>query len=151
MAVIAFELSRVIDAPIEQVFDRLADIEAYNAWMPRKGSIFRSTQQTSPGEPQLGTTYLDRTAVGDTPGDITEFERPTRLVFHWWDTGRNSRISMQGWPGYTLEPRDDGSTLVRHLARMEVSGARRLAVPLYRWIAVRERTATLEALQASFR
>ena len=81
MAVIEFELTRIVHAPIEQVFDRLADIQGYDSWMPKKGSIFRSTEQTSPGEPQLGTTYVDRTSVGDTPGEIAEFVRPRS---HQW-------------------------------------------------------------------
>lgn len=151
MAVIEFELTRIVHAPIEQVFDRLADIQGYDSWMPKKGSIFRSTEQTSPGEPQLGTTYVDRTSVGDTPGEIAEFVRPTRLVYHWWDRGRSGRMSTEGWPGYTLEAQADGTTLVRHHARMQAYGMQRLAMPIYRWIAVRERTATIDALQASFR
>jgi uncharacterized protein YndB with AHSA1/START domain len=151
MAVIEFELRRVIRAPIELVFERLADFGDYSDWMPRKGSIFRGTEQTSPGEPEFGTTYLDQTSVGPTPGEIVEFERPTRLVYHWWDRGRSGRMSVEGWPGYTLAVQDDGTTLVRHSARMHVYGKRRLATPLYRRIAVRERTATIDALQASFR
>jgi len=33
---------------------------------------------------------------------------------------------------------------------MQVYGASRLATPVYRWMARRERTAVIEALQASF-
>lgn len=150
MAVVEFELTRVIAASIDDVFARLADIDGYSSWMPRRGSILRSTKQTSPGEPRLGTAYFDRTSVGNTPGEIAEFERPTRLVFHWWDCNRRGRTSMEGWPGYTLEALRDGTTLVRHHARMEVNGVQRLGLPIQRWLAVRERTATLQALQASF-
>jgi len=83
--------------------------------------------------------------------EITQFERPTRLVYRWWDLGRNGRMRMEGWPGYTLEPQDDRMTLVRHHARMAAYGMQRLAMPLFRWLAVRERTATINALLASFR
>ncbi|MFJ6113692.1 SRPBCC family protein [Agrococcus sediminis] len=151
MAVVELELERVVDAPIDAVFDRLADIDGHNAWMPRRGSIFRTTEQTSPGEPQVGTTYVDRTSVGTTPGEIVELERPHRLVYHWWEPGRDGAVSAQGWPGYELEAFDEQSTRVRHRARLEVNGIRSLAMPAYRWLARRERTATLEALQASFR
>ncbi|MGC5076165.1 SRPBCC family protein [Agrococcus sp. DT81.2] len=151
MAVVEFELHGIVDAPIDAVFARLADIEGYNDWMPRKGSIFRTTEQTSPGEPQLGTTYVDRSAAGTTPGEIVAFERPTRLVYHWWEPGRGGRRVAEGWPGYELEAASEGSTLVRHGARVEVSGIRRLMMPVYRWLARRERAAVLEALQASFR
>ena len=151
MAVVEFELRGVVDAPIDAVFDRLADIEGYNAWMPRKGSILRSTEQTSPGEPGLGTTFIDRTSAGTVPGDIVAFERPTRIDFHWWEPGRDGRIISQGWPGYELEAASERSTRVRHHARLEVNGIRSLFMPAYRWLAKRERTVTLEALQASFR
>lgn len=150
MAAIEFELQGVVDAPIDAVFARLADIQGYNDWMPRKGSIFRRTEQTSPGEPQLGTTYVDRSAAGTTPGEIVAFEPPTRLVYHWWELGRGGRRVAEAWPGYELEAASDGTTRVRHATRVEVNGIRRPLTPVYRWLAKRERRATLEALRASF-
>ena len=44
--------------------------------MPSKGSILGHTQQTSPRLLGLGTTYLDKTSFGSTPGEIVEFEPP---------------------------------------------------------------------------
>ena len=76
MGVIEFELERTVPAPIHDVFARLSDIEGHNAWMPKKGSILRHTRQTSPGEPALGTTFVDETAFGATPGEIVEFDTP---------------------------------------------------------------------------
>src|SRR5215203_6138759 len=61
MGVIEFECERTIKAPVEEVFARLADINGHNDWMPQKGSILRHTRQTSPGEPAVGTTFLDDT------------------------------------------------------------------------------------------
>lgn len=151
MAVVEFELHGVVDAPIDAVFARLADIDGYNRWMPRKGTIFRTTEQTAPGEPRLGTTYVDRSAAGTTPGEIVAFEPPTRLVYHWWEPGRGGRRTAEGWPGYELEAASERTTRVRHGARLEVNGIRALLMPAYRWLAKRERAATLEALQASFR
>ena len=55
VTVIEFELERTVHAPIEQVFARLTDIDGHNEWMPRKGSILKHTEQTSPGEPSVGT------------------------------------------------------------------------------------------------
>lgn len=49
---------------IETVFARLADIEGHDDWMPRRGSILRRTQQTSPGEPAFGTTSSFETGQG---------------------------------------------------------------------------------------
>ena len=150
MGVIEFEIERLISAPIEEVFARLSDIEGHNAWMPSKGSILGRTQQTSPGEPRLGTTYLDSTSFGATPGEIEQFAPPHTLVYHWWNRFRGGRLLVEGWPGYSLTVADDDTTLVRHHARIVTYGIYRAATPVLRRIAVRERTATLEALRASF-
>jgi uncharacterized protein YndB with AHSA1/START domain len=150
MGVIEFELERTIKAPVREVFARLSDIEGHNAWMPNKGSILRHTQQTSPGEPGLGTTFIDETAFGPTPGEIVEFDLPHTLTYHWWDRSRSGKLKAEGWPGYSLETADDGTTLMRHHARMHTYGLYRPATPILRRIAMRERTATVDALKASF-
>ena len=105
MGVIEFEVERTIKAPIEDVFARLVDINGHNDWMPKKGSILRHTQQTSPGEPTLGTTFLDETTYGPTPGEIVELHAPHTLVYHWWDRSTSGRLQTEGWPGYSLERR----------------------------------------------
>ena len=150
MSVVDFELERTIKAPVHDVFARLSDIEGYGKWMPRKGSILRQTRQTSPGEPGLGTTFIDQTALGRTPGEIVEFDPPHTLTYHWWDRSRSGRVNAEGWPGYRLQAADDGTTLVRHQAKMHTYGIYRPATPILRWIARRERTAIVDALKASF-
>ncbi len=150
VGVIEFELERTIKAPIHDVFARLADINGHNDWMPNKGSILRHTQQTSPGEPALGTAFLDETTYGPTPGEIVAFDPPHKLVYHWWDKSKAGKVKTEGWPGYSLETGGDNTTLVRHHARMHTYGIYRLTTPILRRIAVRERTATIDALKASF-
>lgn len=150
MGVIEFELSRTIPAGIDDVFDRLADIEGYNDWMPAKGSMLRRTRQTSPGTPGLGTTYLDDTSFGPTPGEIVDFQPPHILVYHWWDKAKRGKLTLEGWPAYRLDAHDDETTVVRHHAEVRTYGVYRLATPLLRRIALKERTATLDALLASF-
>ncbi|MFC7359183.1 SRPBCC family protein [Nocardioides astragali] len=145
-----FELTRTVRAPIEQVFARLADVEGHNEWMPDKGSMLRRTRQTSAGPPGLGTTYEDSTTVGLVPGEIVEFDPPRRIVHHWWDSTRSGRIKMEGWPGYTLESTGDNETLVRHHAKLRAHGIYRMATPVLKRMALKERTVTLEALQKSF-
>jgi uncharacterized protein YndB with AHSA1/START domain len=150
MGVIEFELERTVKAPIDVVYARLADINGHNEWMPKQGSILRHTQQTSPGEPTLGTTFLDETAYGPTPGEIVEFHAPDTLVYHWWDSSTSGKVKTEGWPGYSLSSTADHATLVRHHAKMRTYGVYRLATPVLRRIAVKERTATVDALKASF-
>ena len=150
MGVIELDVVRTVPAPIDAVFARLADIDGHNDWMPGRGSILRGTRQTSPGEPTVGTTYLDDTAYGPTPGEIVEFDPPHHLVYHWWDRSSAGRLKLEGWPAYSLEATGGEETLVRHHSRMHTYGAYRWATPVLRRIAVKERTATMEALRASF-
>jgi uncharacterized protein YndB with AHSA1/START domain len=150
MGVAEFEVVRTVDAPIDEVFARLADITSYGDWMPSKGSILKRTEVTSPGELGLGTTYLDNTSFGATPGEISEFEPPHQLVFHWWDSTKKGKPKFEGWPGYSLSADGPGRTVVRHHAKLQTYGVYQLATPVLRRIAVKERTATLEALVASF-
>lgn len=150
MGVIDFELTRTVGAPVEDVFARLADIKGHNDWMPRRGSILRHTEQTSPGGPTQGTTYLDETRFGPTPGEIAVFEPPHKLVYHWWNKSRSGKVKLEGWPGYALEADGPDTSLVRHRAKMQTHGLYRLATPALRWMAMRERTATMDALTRSF-
>ena len=150
MAVIEFELERTVRAPIEQVFARLTDIDGHNEWMPKRGSILRHTEKTSRGETSVGTTFVDDTKYGRTPGEIVEYDPPRCVVFHWWDKGANGKVRTEGWPGYVLDALDDNVTRVRHQAKMHAYGFYRIGMPLWRRVAVRERTATIDALKASF-
>src|SRR5690348_5184475 len=150
MATIEFELQRVVNAPAQHVFDRLADINGHNDWMPAKGSIRKHSEQTSPGAPGKGTTYVDQTKMGTAPGEIEVFEPSRRLVYHWWDKTKGGKLKSEGWPAYTLEEQPDGTTLVRHDARMKTYGLYNLSVPMFRMVAKKERSVTLEALAQSF-
>ncbi|GAB3887578.1 SRPBCC family protein [Terrabacter terrigena] len=150
MGAVDFELERRVNAPPAEVFARLVDIEGYNVWMPPKGSIRRHSEQTSAGAPAIGTTYVDKTLFGPTPGEISELEAPKALTYHWWDRSRSGRLNMEGWPAYTLEAAGDGATVVRHHVSLRTHRIYRLATPVLRLIARRERTAVLVALAASF-
>lgn len=150
MGVIEFELTRTVHAGIRDVFARLADIEGHNDWMPESGTMLRRTRQTSPGVPALGTTFLDETSFGPTPGEIAEFQPPHTIVYHWWDKSKKGRLKLEGWPAYRLEAGDGNTTFVRHHATLHTHGLYRLVTPLLRRIAMKERSVTLGALAASF-
>ena len=143
-------LERMIKAPIEAVFDKLADIESINEWQPRKGSIRRGSRKTSEGPVGLGTTYEDSTLFGKAPGEVSAFAQPTELEYHWWQDAPWGARLAEGWPGYTLEPVSENETLVRHYARLRTYGLYGPATPVMKRIALRERTAVLDALEASF-
>ena len=150
MTPIDFMLERTISAPIDDVFSRLVDIDGYDAWMAGTKSMLRHTHQTSPGEPRVGTTFVDETSQGPMPGEITELEAPQTVVFHWWEKSRSGKLKFEGWPSYHLEPVDEDTTLVRHRGRLASYGVWRLGTPVWRRLAVKERTITIEALKASF-
>jgi|tagenome__1003787_1003787.scaffolds.fasta_scaffold20980188_3 uncharacterized protein YndB with AHSA1/START domain len=150
MKTIEFDLERTINAPIDQVFARLIDIEGHDDWMPESGSIRHRSRQTSPGEPAVGTTYEDETSRGVLPGEIAELEAPTKVVYHWWQTSKGGKLRAEGWPGYALEPAGDNATRVRHHAKLNTYGVYELLTPLFRHFAMKERTVTIDALRASF-
>jgi len=150
MGAIEFELTRTIQAPVDRVYARLVDIEGYDEWMAGSGSMLKSTRQTSPGEPAVGTTFVDDTSQGPMPGEIAELEAPHTVVFHWWQKSRSGKLTFEGWPSYELESVSEDETLVRHRARLVSYGVWRLGTPLWRRFAVKERTTTLGALEASF-
>ena len=143
-------LERLVKAPINAVFERLADIESINEWQPHKGSIRRGSRVTSSGPVGLGTTYEDSTLFGKAPGEVSVFDRPTLLEYHWWQKAPWGSMLAEGWPGYTLEPVGESETLVRHHARLRTYGVYGPATPVMKRIAVRERTAVLDALEKSF-
>ncbi len=150
MKPIEFELERTVRAPIEQVFARLVDLEGHDDWMAGTGSMLRHTRQTSPGGPAVGTTFEDETSQGTMPGEIAEMEAPHTIVFHWWQKSKSGKVTFEGWPGYHLQPTGDGHALVRHHATLVTYGIWRLGTPIWRRLAVKERTITVDALQASF-
>jgi uncharacterized protein YndB with AHSA1/START domain len=149
MKPIELELERTVRAPIEEVFARLVDIEGHNDWLAGTKTMLRRTRQTSEGEPTVGTTFVDETSQGTVPGEIAQLEAPHTIVYHWWEESRSGRLRLEGWPGYHLHPGEQ-ETLVRHHARLVSYGVWRLGTPLWRRYAVKERTVTMDALQASF-
>src|SRR6476646_1943224 len=150
MKPIEFELERTIRAPIDQVFARLVDIEGHNDWMADTGSMLRRTRQTSPGEPAVGTTFVDETSQGPMPGEIVEMSAPHTIVYHWWEKSTSGKLKFEGWPSYHLRPSSDSETLVRHRGKLVAYGVWRLGTPIWRRFAIKERTITVDALKASF-
>ena len=150
MKTIEFELERTIRAPIDQVFARLIDFDGYGEWMTDRASMLTRTRQTSPGSPTVGTTYVDETSRGALPGEIVEFGAPHTVVFHWWDKSKKGKTRFEGWPGYALHASGQDATTVRHHAKLSLYGIFGLAAPVFKRLALQERTVTIDALKASF-
>lgn len=146
---IRVDIEETIDRPIEEVFEKIVDISSYNEWMPRRG-LFISCRKESDGPAGLGTVYSDRTWLGTISGSISEFDKPRKVTFHytapflWW-------TMIEGWPGYTLERKDDTSTTVHHHAEGRLYGPFKLLRPLMRRVAQGERRRTLDALKATLK
>jgi|1186.fasta_scaffold29383_2 uncharacterized protein YndB with AHSA1/START domain len=145
-SIVRFESRIVIQRPISQTFERLADLPGYAGWMHRDG-LFRRSGLTSELPVRTGTTYFDSTWMGTFEGEVTEFVPPTRIAFReslrWFDSPLT-----QARPEYSLEG-DETATIVRHVAVGELYGWMRFMRPAAAWMANRERTRTLNSLKRS--
>jgi uncharacterized protein YndB with AHSA1/START domain len=144
---IRVSITETIDRPIAEVFEQLVDIDRYPDWMPDTG-IFLDCWKESEGAVGLGTTFVDKTRLGTVKGDITAFERPNLVTFHYTDYLFGRKV-IEGWPAYTLEPIGSSSTRIHHRAEAHLYGVYRLFQPIFQRIAHKERTGTLYALKAS--
>jgi uncharacterized protein YndB with AHSA1/START domain len=143
---IRYEATTAIDRPIDEVFTRLSEIDGYQAWMPRTG-LFGSSGQTSDGPTGKGTTYVDSTRMGSLPGEVTEYERPSRVAFS--ETYRMfGRDMMQVRPAYSLTS-EGTRTIVHHVAETELFGVMRAMKPVVSWMTRSERNRILAALKRS--
>ncbi len=144
---IRVEIEETVDRPIEAVFERLIDIDRYDQWMPESWFYITSRKGTA-GPVRVGTKYTDVTRLGAVRGEVVDLERPRRVVFHYV-ARKLGRVMMHGWPGYTLEPIDDGRTRVHHVAQGRLQGPFRILRPVIQWIANGERRRTVAGLKAS--
>jgi uncharacterized protein YndB with AHSA1/START domain len=145
--VIRVDIHETIDRPIEDVFERIADIRRYPEWMPGTG-LFVTCTQDSAGPVRHGTRYSDKTRLGTVHGEVSAFDRPRKVVFHY--SARLLGLTvMEGWPGYALDRKGAGRTRVHHTANGRLYGPFRLLGPLVQRLASRERSRTVGALKQS--
>lgn len=143
---IRFTLNRVIDHPIEEVFDQLADIDGYREWMSRDG-LFRECVNTSKGRIDTGTQFYDQASFGRLQGEVTELTPPTRIAFRQV-LRRNGTPIFESRPGYELKAVGN-RTAIRHVAEAELHGLYKLLEPLIYPIARAERKRVLDSLEDS--
>lgn len=147
VSTVRFESHQMIERPVVEVFDRLADLPGYGRWMHRNG-LFRGCVVTSEQPVGVGTTYVDSTWMGRFSGVVTEFEIPTRIAF-------SETLSMFGRPAMTAKPEytlggDGNATVIDHIAVGELHGWMRIMKPMAALMAKGERTRTLRSLVRSF-
>jgi uncharacterized protein YndB with AHSA1/START domain len=144
---VRFESEVVIQRPVREVFERLADLPGYRGWMHRTG-MFRRCSTTSSAPVGKGTTYVDATRMGTFEGEVTEYDAPTRIAFSetlvWF-----GHPMTRAQPQYFLEGSED-TTIVHHVAVGELFGWMRFVKPAAAVMANLERSRTLKSLKRSF-
>ena len=128
------------------MFARLADLDGYGTWMHRTG-LFRRSGRTSDGPLGPGTAYFDATRMGTYRGEVTDFERPSRIGFRETLRWFGSTVT-EARPEYFLEA-DQERTIVHHVAEGELFGWMRLMKPAAALLARSERARTLKSLRRS--
>jgi uncharacterized protein YndB with AHSA1/START domain len=120
-----FEVTTLVDRPIEDVFAFLADGTNDPKFSPRVLEIAK----TSDGPVGVGTVY--RSTVKDAgvktnrEFEITEFEAPTRI--RWAERSKNQVTASEG--GYDLAPEGTGTRVTLHNV-LEGHGFGKLIAPL---------------------
>ena len=111
----------------------------------------KHTRQTSPGKPAVGTTYVDETSQGAIPGKMVELEVPREIVYHWWEKSKAASSGARVGRATPCGRPAKNETLVRHHAKLNMYGVYQLAAPVFRRIAVRERSVTVDCAQGIVR
>lgn len=105
-----FDVTTLIDRPIEEVFAFLADGENDPKFSPRILEISKTTD----APPGVGTVYAStvKDAGVKTKREfrITEFTPPTRI--RWAEVSKNLVTAPEG--GYDLEPEGSGTRVTLH-------------------------------------
>jgi uncharacterized protein YndB with AHSA1/START domain len=140
------EMDTVIKMPMDKVFERLVDISGYSKWMPKSG-IFIKSGQTSAGPVDKGTTFYDKGRMGTFKGEISDFERPTKIAFRESVRWLGMK-GMEARPSYRLEA-VDGGTRVHHVSEGQFYGMFNLMQPMAAVIGRGERKRVLNALKKS--
>ena len=136
-------LQTITAGPLQAI---TANLDGYGTWMHRTG-LFRRSGRTSDGPLGPGTAYFDATRMGTYRGEVTDFERPSRIGFRETLRWFGSTVT-EARPEYFLEV-DQERTIVHHVAEGELFGWMRLMKPAAALLARSERARTLKSLRRS--
>ena len=135
-----------IQCPAEKIFDVIIDFRGQDRWLT-KSAGFRGTTDVSSNPVTLGTTYREPGPFGVRHGTVTEFERPTKIIFHQPMAMALHAGTVDVTVRYTLAPRAQ-STHVQRVVTLGIPWPLKLFRPLLvrEWRAEQRRT--LLALEA---
>ena len=110
---------------MEQVFERATDLSGMRTGCH---GVLTKCSQVSEGPVRLGTTYIDQGWMGSFRGEVSEFDRPSRVVYketlRWFGaTVVVARIEYE----FSPDPR---GTAVHHVGESELHGIFRLMRPM---------------------
>jgi Polyketide cyclase / dehydrase and lipid transport len=140
-----FSGSAVIDRPIDQVFDFLADGTNDPKFSPRVQQI----RQTTDGPPGVGTvfesTVKDAGMTTRRQFELTQFHAPTKI--RWTERSKNMVTVPDG--GYDLEPVSDNETKVTIHNVFEGHGFGKLVVGFAARAAVKDAPAFAQRIKSA--
>jgi len=131
------EMNCVVNRPVEEVFDFLADVRNEAAWNPRVIRI----DKTSDGSIGAGTTFQGLyKGIGPLRTELVEYERPGRFSFR--SSGPRMRIT-----GMFVLSAVQGRSSVTLNADLEPQGLFRLIAPLMAPLIKRQNAAAATRLK----
>ena len=101
-----------IHCSAERIFDLIVDFRGQDRWLT-KSSAFRGTVDVSSNPVTLGATYREPGPLGVRHGTVTEFQRPTSIVFHQPMTLRFGVGTVDVVMRYALTPRETATHVAR--------------------------------------
>ena len=113
-----FSGSAVVDRPIDEVFDFLADGTNDPKFSPRVKEIHKTTEGPIGAGTVFQSKVKDAGLTTDRTFELTEFEAPTRI--RWTERSKNMITVSAG--GYDLEALGDAKTKVTIHNRFEPHG-----------------------------
>lgn len=123
--------------PIDDVFEVIRDIAAYNGWASQSSMVYLGTTITSLNRSGLDTTFVDRMRFGcRSIGKIVRYEPPYRRAIdqttHWIVPLFSAFIE------YRLSS-EHQTTRVHHTVVPKTYGACRLLNPIHKYLLDKER------------
>lgn len=115
-----------IRAPIEKVFELIANLPDYGKWLP-PSSLYTAVTEYTNLPVQAGTTYVDQGKLSRMTGTVTVFEPPQRITFRQVTETLFGSLTIE--IRYVLEARGSTTHLTRNVTSSP-TGFYRLAEPL---------------------